>query len=134
MFIWNLWLHVLHPCGKSHFILSQNYQYVTSIRLFGDPSNLRHFRTLSDLGLKVEYEVLWLSFHRSQVRSRNSNIENQNDRLQEFWTCTNFAHALLILLEENKDIVQRIRIRTKPKAREVLELFFRGTIWQAMKL
>ena len=56
--------------------------------------------------------------------------------------CNNFEHVLLLyetmdgmksnsavemslkeLLEENKEIVQRMRIRTRPKARKVLEFF-----------
>ena len=42
--------------------------------------------------------------------------------------------SLKELLQENKDIVENMRIRTQPKAREVLEFWFPDTIGQAMKL
>ena len=38
------------------------------------------------------------------------------------------------LLEENQQILERMRVRTNPKAREVLEFFFPEYISKAMKL
>ena len=38
------------------------------------------------------------------------------------------------MLKENKNIVERLRIRTRPDAREVLEFFFPETIGGAMAL
>jgi len=47
---------------------------------------------------------------------------------------TDAEMTLKELLVENKAIVENMRIRTKPKAREVLEFFFPETISAAMKL
>ena len=90
-----------------------------------------------------------------------SQLQDEEKRFKEEYSkfgikmtdCKNFEHALLLyetmdgmksnsavemslkeLLEENKEIVQRMRIRTRPKAREVLEFFFPDTIGEAMKL
>jgi len=42
--------------------------------------------------------------------------------------------SLKELLDENKEIIQKMRIKTRPRAREVLEFFFPETIEEAMKL
>ena len=47
---------------------------------------------------------------------------------------TDAEMTLKELLEENKEIVENMRIRTKPRAREVLEFYFPETIESAMKL
>jgi len=47
---------------------------------------------------------------------------------------TSAEMSLKELLLENKEIVENMRIRTKPKARMVLEFFFPETIGEAMKL
>ena len=47
---------------------------------------------------------------------------------------TSAEMSLKELLLENKEIVENMRIRTKPKARMVLEFYFPETIGEAMKL
>eukprot|EP00092_Neocalanus_flemingeri_P017390 GFUD01018810.1.p1 GENE.GFUD01018810.1~~GFUD01018810.1.p1 ORF type:complete len:603 (-),score=205.48 GFUD01018810.1:142-1752(-) len=95
----------------------------------------------------IEYFLSQLQDEEKKFKEEFSKfgIKNQN--------CNNFEHALLLyetmdgmksntasemslkeLLEENKEIVQKMRIRTRPKAREVLEFFFPETIGDAMQL